>query len=346
MRSGRHVASRFCKGLIAAALASLVIAAVIHDLELLRAAPVKTGAYPQMIYLEYAMPGYNVAGADFADIYNSANALRHHESAYRPTSAEFADPFQRPKNYPSLMYWLYVPLTLVSFWPALVVHEVASLLAVFGAAAFALWKARLKRYVGLVLFAQASLYFLTPVGVTHFERGQFDLLVAAMFTLCFACSFVDQNVLLLAALTGVAGALKWTSIPFLACFAGFGFLLSTGRRRIAFFVLPLLTLLSTVVFWNGLKEYWQSIRYFDLDTPPYGVTLRHYLSPLVSKLVPVAVALTLAIIALIKHRSTAARSQLLMSAGAPLALVLTITAATRSLRRIGMRMTSSSHILP
>ena len=276
MTANSRIVLALCKGLILAVIAGLVAAAVSHDLELLRASPNKRGAYPEMIYGTCTMPGVGVAGADFADIYWSAKALRYGESAYHATTPDFADPFGRPKNYPSLMYWLYVPLARLEFWPALVVHTVFSFLAVFAASAFVLWKADCQRYIGPVLLAQASLFFLTPVGATDFERGQFDLLVAAIVALCFACSFVNRGVLVLAIVTGIAGALKWTSLPFLGCFSAFGFLLNSGRRRWAFFVLPWMTLLSTVVFWRGLQEYWSSIRYFDLDASPTGITLRDF----------------------------------------------------------------------
>jgi Glycosyltransferase family 87 len=318
-----RIAAGFCKGLIAAVMAGLVIAAISHDLELLRASRSKTGPYPQMIYTPLATPGTGAAGADFVDIYMSAQALRHGESAYKPTTPAFADPFGRLKNYPALMYWLYVPLTLLPFWPALVVHSVASLLALFGATVFMLRKACLDRHIGLVLLAQAGLFFLTPIGATHFERGQFDLLVAAMIALCFACTFVNRGIFVLAIATGMAGAVKWTSVPFLGCFSAFGFLLSSGRRRWAFFVLPCLTLLSTVVFWGSLHEYWESIRFFELNVRPSGLSLRYLLPRLPARLLPVALTLGLAILVWARAGSASERSRLLGDVGAPFAVVLT-----------------------
>ena len=323
MTAPNRIVLAFCRGLILAVIAGLMTAAVTHDFELLRASPNKTGAYPVMIYGTYTMPGIGVAGADFADIYMSAKALHHGESAYRASTAAFADPFGRPKNYPPLMYWFYVPLSQLAFWPALIVHTVFSLLAVFGASAFVLWQAGYRRHIAYVLLAQASLFFLTPIGVTHFERGQFDLLVAAIVALCFACSFVKRKLLVLAVATGIAGALKWTSLPFVFCFAAFGFLLSSGRRRWAFFLLPSTTLLATVVFWNSLREYWASIRYFDVDATPFGVTLRHFLPGIQVKLAPVVLTLALCLLVWLRARSASERYVLFVNTSAPMALVLT-----------------------
>lgn len=323
MKLETRIASGFCKGLIAAVLAGLVVAALSHDLELLRASPTKTGAYPAMVYGAYRTPGTAVAGADLSDIYMSARALRHGESAYKPTSPAFADGWGRPKNYPPLMYWLYVPVSLLAFWPALIVHTGLLLLALFGASAFVLWNSGLRRHIGWLLLAQAGLFFLTPIGATHIERGQFDLLVAATIAVCFACSFVERGIFILAIATGMAGALKWTSLPFVGCFSAFGFLLSSGRRRWAFFVLPSVTLLATIVFWKSLQEYWVSIRHFDLDAKPAGVTMRHFLPGLPTKVLPVMITLALCVLVWVKARSPAERSRLLVQVGPPFALVLT-----------------------
>ena len=321
-----RIAAWFCKGLVIATLAGTVLAALLHDLDLLQAARTPTLAYPMMIYSPYRTRGTTVAGVDFADIYTSASALRHGESAYRSKNPAFADPLGRLKNYPPLMYWAYVPLTLLPFAPALYLHTIGYLLVFFAASGFLLWKTGLRRHIAWVWAAQAGLYFLTPVGATHFERGQFDLLVAAVYTLCFACSVVDRRLLALGAVTGVAGALKWTSAPFLGCFSAFGFLLASGRRRWAFFLIPITMLGCTLVFWRSLQEYWVSIRYFDLDAKPLGLTLRYFLPRVPAKAVPVILTLGLGALTWAGARSRDARSARLVDVGAPFALALVAVA--------------------
>ncbi|HXJ22714.1 MAG TPA: glycosyltransferase family 87 protein [Polyangia bacterium] len=317
-----RTASWFCKGLVAAALAGTILAALIHDLDLLRGTESPTPAHPLMIYEQYRIGGSTFSGVDFAEIYLSANALRHGDSAYHPKDPAYADPQGRPRNYPPLMYWLYVPLSLVPFKAALYLHTIGYLLFFFGASGSLLWQTGLRRHLGWVWAAQAGLFFLTPIGATELERGQFDLLVAGMYTLCFACSVLDRRLFSLAAVVGVAGALKWTSAPFLGCFSALGFLLASGRRRWAFFSIPVVMLAGTLPFWRNLQEYWVGLRHFDVDAEPYGLTLRHVLPPVPTKAAPAIVTLLVAALAWFGARSPEARSKRLVEVGAPFALAL------------------------
>jgi len=265
-----------------------------------------------------------MAGADFAQVYTSALALRYGESAYNPKTAEFRDRFQRPSGYPPLMNWLYLPLAFLSYEQALLVHTAFSLALLFGVSVLVLYQAKLARYAALVVAAQAALLLLTPIGATHLERGQFDLLVAAGAAVCFACSYAPKRALpALSLFAGFLAALKWTSGAFLGCFSALGFLTSSGLRRWAFFAIPPLALLGTLVFWNAVGEYWLTIQVYELEASPFGLTLQHFLPRMATKLTPVAI--TLAVIAAIwlKGRTPWERSHLLGVAGAPFALALT-----------------------
>jgi len=319
-----RIASWFCRGVIATVLIGLVVAALSHDLDLLSASPSQR-RFPTMNYNPLAVPGVKppAAGADFAQVYTSATALRNGDSAYRPTNPAFVDHFGRPSGYPPLMNWLYVPFSLLRYWPALILHSVLSLLLLLGVTVFALRTAGLQRHAPAVLLAQTCLYLLTPVGMTHLERGQFDLWVAATIVLCFACSYAPRGVLPLAVVTGLLGALKWTAAPFLGFFSALGFLLSSGRRRWAFAAIPLLMWLATIVFWKSVHEYWVTIRIYELNARPFGLTMQHFLPRTAAKLVPAAMTLALAVLAGLKARSPDARADLLVDIGAPFALALT-----------------------
>ncbi|MCZ2846159.1 MAG: hypothetical protein O2U61_06670, partial [Candidatus Bathyarchaeota archaeon] len=50
-----------------------------------------------------------VLGADFSQVFFSAQAIRHRESAYKPNNPEFRDPWGRPPAYPPLTNHLYIP---------------------------------------------------------------------------------------------------------------------------------------------------------------------------------------------------------------------------------------------
>jgi Glycosyltransferase family 87 len=236
--SEARMVRRFFLALIGATFVGLVLAALTQQLVLMRGSAAGQ-PYPMTIYTPMAVPGMSsdggaseAAGADFAQVYTSALALRGGQSAYRPTSPEFRDRFGRPSGYPPLTNWVYVPLSFLSYRNALFAHTALSMLFLFGVTALVLYQAKLQHHVGYAVAAQAALVFLTPIGATHLERGQFDLLVAAGTVLCFACSFVAQKSLLpFALITGFVGALKWTGVVFFGCFSALGFLLSSGLRR-------------------------------------------------------------------------------------------------------------------
>ena len=326
--TGTRIARAFCFGLLGLVLVALVVATMEYEFGfLLTSKPAEP--YPQSIYTLMAVPGTSpvsgapgAAGADFSQVYTSALALRHGESAYRPKSPQFADRFSRLPNYPPLTNWICIPLTLLPYYAALLVHTGLSLLALFGVTVFVLIRMGLRRHLWGVVLAQASLYFLTPIGFTHFERGQFDLLVATSFLLCFACVFARRNPFGLAALSGFLGALKWTAIPFLGCFAVLGFLLGARAKRWGFVVMLAVVALGTGLFWRGILEYWTSLRFYEIDPAPFGLTLQNFLPRIWAKLAPVLVTAAVAIFALARF-PTADRPRILRAISAPFALALT-----------------------
>lgn len=94
----------------------------------------------------------------------------------------------------------------------------------------------------------------TSIGVTHLERGQFDLWVATASVLAVGCVFLPGGELALAGLSGLLGAVNWTAVAFLGSFSALGFLLGWGRKRWAFLAIPLATAVGTLPFWRGLTD--------------------------------------------------------------------------------------------
>jgi glycosyl transferase family 87 len=318
----------FCRSIIAAALLSLVFATLVGELQILRTSNIPP-AYPPVLYLLMPSPGTSpeagapgAAGGDFSQVYTSALALRHGESAYFPKTAAFADRFGRPAGYPPLMNWLGVPLTLLPYHAALLLHVGASLALLLATTAFILASMSLRRHIPRTLLAQASLYLLTPVGFTHLERGQFDLIVAAASALAVGSTFLPRGALGSALASGFLGALKWTSAPFLGCFSAFTFALCTGRRRWSALGLLAVMAIGTAVFWRELGEYWYAIRVFEIDAEPRGISLQHYLPRPVVKLLPVVVTAAISGLALWRARAEPQREVLLLALSAPFSMLL------------------------
>jgi hypothetical protein len=323
----QRIIARFCAAVTGVVLAGLAAATISAESALLRTSTI-AAPYPMTIYEQMPTPGTRVpgsrgvAGADFSQVYTSALALRHGESAYQTKPGPYADRFGRPPGYPPLMNWIAVPISLLDYTTALLVYTALGFACLVAATGFLLWKAGLQRHIVQVVLAQFCLYFLTPIGLTCLERGQFDSLVATAGALCAGCIFLTGSTWAVALLSGFLGALKWTSAAFLGCYALLGFLLSSGRRRWSFFLIPVVMVVGTLSFWPELVKYWRTIQVYEIDAQPYGLTLQYYLPRTLARMVPVAMTLVAVALGWICSRSAVERTLVLRQISAPFAIAL------------------------
>lgn len=324
-----RLARRFSLTLVGVVLAVLALATVWRDWQVVvRSAydapylwPVYSGLPVPGTALTPNSPG--TTGADFAQVYTAALALDHGESAYRPTTPAYADHWRRPPAYPPLTNWLYVPLSRQPFYVALVVHELGTIFLLLGGAALVLWGAGLARHIWHVVLAMAGLLFLTPIGVTHIERGQFDILVAAALMFAVSMAYLPRFPAVLGVAAGLLGALKWTSLPGLGGFTGMAFLCGPRARRWTYVVVPVVLAVATFSFWSGVQEYRQVVFGYEVNRAPEGVTLRYFLPLLPAKgLAPAVVALLLLLL-YVAGPSAASRGRLFAALSLPYALLLT-----------------------
>lgn len=323
-----RVVRSFCAAIVLAIVGGVVASVVVADVQLLRRSTLPP-PYPMTIYEPLPTPGSalspddkGAAGADFSQVYTSAKALRHGQSAYRPKSKRFLDHWGRPPGYPPLMNWVAVPISLLSYANALTLYSLLSGLGLLGVTAWLLWRGGAARHILPVAAAQTALYLLTPIGVTHLERGQFDLVVAITAALAVGCAMLPRAGLGMAIACGLLGALKWTSVSFLGCFAALGFLLGHGRKRAAFFAIPVAIAAGTFPFYRELLDYWTTIQVYEIDATPYGLTLQHFLPRNAARAVPVVMTLLLAGLVFYRSRSAQARADALGDVGVPFSMAL------------------------
>ena len=326
-----RIARAFCLGVAGVVFAALALGTMYRDFRILLTANGSSFFYPSSIYgiapLPAAAPSAKratAAGVDFSQVYNSAIALRHGQSAYRSRNGDIPNPFGREPGYgyPPLTNWLYVPLSLLPYGAALMTHAVLSVCLFLGIALHVLVKAGLVRQSAVVCLVLFGLYFLTPIGVTHLERGQFDLFVAAAVLACISCLLLPGGHPGLAVAAGLLGAMKWTSVPFLLCFCALGVVSAERRKRRDFFLVPAVMLLATLAFGSGLKEYWPTIQKFEIGAKPFGLTLQNFMPRWAARSVLPAVTLGAAALVRIAARSPAARGRLFAAIGLPFALAL------------------------
>jgi len=163
--------------------------------------------------------------ADFAQIYFPA---RNPDGPAYGEGDETPDPFGRPSRIaPAIISLCAWTLCRLDYGPASLAHAALQYLIFLGIFLYAFKTLNVSRFIPLgVLLANACL-FLTPVGLTSMERGQFSLYVATAYLLLLL-GLIRRNVLLVA-LSALFAYVKWTSFPFI--FVAIGtWLLSAGSR--------------------------------------------------------------------------------------------------------------------
>lgn len=322
-----RIAWYLCYGVTVLVLLGMAYNTVQRELQLLQTGAATMPTYPSTIYFVLPVPGTSrgapgATGADFSQVYTSGKALVAGQSAYLNAWGRSTDVFGRPAGYPPLMNWVYVPLTYFSYSEALVIHTGFWIFAIVLATTVLLSKLGLLRHWLPLMAAMASLYFLTPIGVTHLERGQFDLVLATASLLALFCVVIPGDHWLLALLIGVMGALKWTAVSYLGCFAALAFLVGSWRKRFAFALIPLMMAVGTFAFWQGLHEYWPTIQKYELNADPGGITFQWFLPRTLVKLIPVVLTLAVASFIWARAHTTIERRQLLLAVIGPFSLSL------------------------
>jgi hypothetical protein len=264
-------------------------------------------------------------GADFSQVYFAAQAIRFGDAPYAPVNPAFRDRFGRRPNYPPLTNHLYVPLTLLAYRDAVVVHTVATLLLFLGATVLVLRALELGRQALGASLACLLLGFLTPVGFSHFERGQFDWVVASSFLLVVTSVYRRRAAIPSAAAGACLGALKWTAAPFLGLFSLLGVVASpTMRRRLVFYAVPTALVLAMAAFGSELRDYWPSLQLYELQASPVGVSLQRVLPRAVAKALPVASTLLFVALFVVRSRRGWDRQEAFEAVAVPFAMALAL----------------------
>jgi hypothetical protein len=84
----------------------------------------------------------------------------------------------------------------------------------------------------------------------------------------------------------------------------------------------LVTAFGTLVFWRGVQEYWVTIRVYELEATPFGLTFQYFLPRMWAKLVPVLLTLSLALLVFIRAPSEEGRSRVFFAISGPFSLAL------------------------
>ena len=250
--------------------------------------------------------GYGALGADFAQVYFSSLALQHGQNEYNPQNPAYRDPLGRRPNYPPFTNRLLSPLTRLPYYQALITHDIATFALLITTSGLVLWFSGLGSYIWQIIFVDILLYFYTPLGFAHLERGQFDLLSAVCYLLLiYNILCHKRGAWLYSSGAGILAAIKWSALPFLGTFCLAALCAARKKERI-YHILPLLVVAASILFYlPELKEYWPSLQRYEVQARPTGISFMLLMPAWAAKSLQIASAIL--IIILIKFKSGAGK---------------------------------------
>ena len=229
----------------------------------------------------------NRIAADFAQIYFSAQESAPSITAY---TDDTPDPWQRQSRYPPLLFWICsVTFCTLPYGYASLVH-VAIQYAVFVLSFVYTFRAlRLERHFALSLLGVNLGLFLTPVGMSWFERGQFSLYIAAAYLWLLLGIYRSKGAFLV--LAAALAYLKWTSFPTVFVVLDVWLLTSPDktefRRRVRLALVPVATIVSLFLLFPESGLYFlEGIARQESALPPEGLSLARVIPRWLVKALP------------------------------------------------------------
>ena len=224
---------------------------------------------------------------DFAQVYFPSKEFNKLNKNYR--YGQF-DPWNRSSRYaPFIHYLCAISYCKLDYGPASLVHIYLQLVLFYIAIAFVLFVLNTLKYLPLSLFLVNAGLFLTPVGLSWLERGQFSLYVAISYMFLILGILKKHTLFFL--LSALFAFIKLTSFPAIFVILSV-YILSSGSIKelksrvfltILFFmvIVLLLAVLPTdgYYFLRGLYQQENFI-------PPQGVSLGKLLPIEYVKLTP------------------------------------------------------------
>ncbi len=232
-------------------------------------------------------------GSDFAQVYFPAQDVPHLQDAF--DASRTLDPWKRPSRYAPLVE-LACAATLcnLDFGIACFLHILIQLLLLYGVLYWMFRELRLQHYFLPTLLSLNVILFLTPVGLSWFERGQFSLYLAVSYPL-LVMGLLKKRWMLVAA-AAVLAFIKWTSFPPIFVILAVNLLsvkslaeLKTNLFLVSVFGAVVVALLVVpALFSSGADTFVRGLVTQEMEDAAKGASLLRYVPRLVVKLLPLA----------------------------------------------------------
>jgi hypothetical protein len=225
---------------------------------------------------------------DFAQVYFPSRQMDFLNENYR---TGVLDPLQRPSRYAGLVHYLCaITICKFDYGIASLLHIAIQGLLFYLVFIISFKVLKIEKFIlpGLLL---ANVYlFLTPAGLSWFERGQFSVYIGTGYLLLFM-GFIKRNPSLVL-LSILFAFIKWTSFPYILVVFCVYILnsknLSEGKKAIllavgCLFLVVFLCLLFPDQSINFLKGLYDQERF----NTPGGISLTNFLPVWMVKIMPI-----------------------------------------------------------
>ena len=235
--------------------------------------------------LEYK--SVNRLAADFAQIYFPSQKFSSLTTAY---TKETLDPWQRPSRYAPFIHAVCsISFCKFEYGFASFLHMLVQTLLFFLSFIYAFKILQIEKDFFLSILLVDFCLFLTPVGLSWFERGQFSLYVTLSY-LWLVLGLVSRNRCYIF-LSALFAYVKWTSFPFISLVLFLWLLNSRNIKELKYGVSLALVFILTVVFLFLLyPEY--GIHFFiglfeqEITYEPQGLSLMKLFPRFMVKILP------------------------------------------------------------
>ncbi len=227
-------------------------------------------------------------GADFAQIYFPAQAMSSLGDAY--IAHESPDPWGRPSRYaPFILGLCSITICRLDYGPASFANILIQILLFVPALFFLLRSFGIRKYFLPSLLLTEFILFLTPVGLSWIERGQFTLYLAVS-CLLLLLGLVRKNARWVF-VSACLAFIKWTSLPLAFVILAI-YILNSKNAREAWFGMEMASLFGLVFivlllpFFKVGIDFVKGLLSQELLDNPEGLSLLEFAPRFAVKLIP------------------------------------------------------------
>jgi len=231
--------------------------------------------------------GLNRLGVDFAQVYFPSKQFSALIENY---SKGAFDPLGRPSRYaPFIHYLCAISICKFAYGYAAFLHMLIQLTLFYISLYAAFRILDLKKYLWPCVLLINFCLFLTPVGITWFERGQFSLYVALAYLWILLGRHTRNPFYVL--LSALFAFVKWTSLPFIFVILALDLVSSKDlhelKRSILFGGLfAMIFVLLSLPFYSATRVYLTGLYQQELTLHGKGLSLMIFLPKTLVKILP------------------------------------------------------------